>query len=158
MLWVLPRVSQMTRKWLSQTPNPKIIEVLNQFSVSSSAKQPSLNIEAFLSYLRQDPWVDQKHSVQIPLVTRYQFVLSSSGTSARFLKGWPNQSRERLTTYNHTTSALKGIRMADFPSASDFIDNNNVLKSNISAYRNGQFTTLYFKQYEMKEKLRSIRR
>ena len=158
MLWVLPRVSQMTRKWLSQTPNPKIIEVLNQFSVSSSAKQPSLNIEAFLSYLRQDPWVDQKHSVQIPLVTPYQFVLSNSGTSARFLKGWPNQSRERLTTYNHTTSALKGIRMADFPSASDFIDNNNVLKSNISAYRNGQFTTLYFKQYEMKEKLRSIRK
>ena len=68
------------------------------------------------------------------------------------------KSQERLTTYNHNTSALKGIRMADFPSASDFIDNNNVLKSNISAYRNGQFTTLYFKQYEMKEKLRSIRR
>ena len=47
--------------------------------------------------------------------------------------------------------------MADFPSASDFIENNNVIKSKISAYRKGQLTTLYFKQYEMKEKLRSIR-
>ena len=61
------------------------------------------------------------------------------------------KSRERLTTYNHTTSALKGIRMADFPSASDLIDNNNVIKSNISAYRKGQFTTRYL--YAMKEKV-----
>ena len=148
----------MTRKWLSQTPNPKIIEVLNSFSVSSSAKQPSLNIETFLSYFWQDPFELIRNTL---FKFRWWLITNLySPARAHLRDSWrePNQSLERLTTYNHTTSAFKGIRTADFPSASFFIGNNNVLKSNISAYRKGHLTTLYLKQYEMKGKLRSIRR